>query len=218
MIRVNLAPEPPDFDRCVRQPGLNALAEMVGEVAPVRTGPKREKIADRREDIPSDKLPAYWREAIDDLLRAYHRICAYTGLYIYPVTGAASVDHLVAKSSEWFHVYEWYNYRLACARVNSGKGVKSPLDPFEIEDGWFELELVGYQVLPGAGTHGQLRAAILATIEALHLNDADYRDARATYAEEYLQQHISGDFLRRHAPFVARELQRQGRVLSGEGR
>ncbi len=26
----------------------------------------------------------------------------HTGLYIYPVTGAASVDHLVANSSEWF--------------------------------------------------------------------------------------------------------------------
>ena len=48
MIRVDLAPEPPDFDRRVRQPGLHALAEMVGEVAPVRTGPKREKIAERR--------------------------------------------------------------------------------------------------------------------------------------------------------------------------
>jgi hypothetical protein len=89
--------EPPEFDQRVRQPGFRALAEMVGEVvSPPRRGPKRKKIADRREDIPSDLLPPFWREALDDLLRAYQRICAYTTLYIYPVTGAPSVDHMVA--------------------------------------------------------------------------------------------------------------------------
>jgi 5-methylcytosine-specific restriction endonuclease McrA len=129
MIRVHLAPEPSTFDAEVRQPGLNALAELVGEPSRVRTGPKRPKIADRREDIRSKDFPTYWREALPDLLTAYHRICAYTALYIHRITGAQSVDHMAAKSSHWRDVYEWNNYRLACARVNSRKGVKSPLDP-----------------------------------------------------------------------------------------
>ncbi|MCY1013457.1 hypothetical protein OV079_49615 [Nannocystis pusilla] len=213
---MSLAPEPPDFDRCVRQPGLAALAEMVGETSPNRPGPKRSKLAERREDIPADKLPPYWREAIPDLLRAYRRICAYTALYIYPVTSAASVDHSVAKSIQWRHVYEWYNYRLACARVNSSKGVREALDPFEIENEWFSLELVGYQIVPGEGPQGPLRASILATIEALKLNHVDFRDERAEYAEAYLGRDISFAFLRSHAPFVAQELQRQGRLVADD--
>lgn len=213
MIRVEPAPEPESFDIEVRQPGLNALAALVGEPVPTRTGPKREKIADHRDDIPAKSLYPYWRSANNDLLRAYRRICAYTSLYIHPVTGAHSVDHMVAKSNDWRHVYEWTNYRLACARVNSGKGVRSPLDPFEIADGWFELELVGYQVLPGAAVQGPIRSQIEATIAILHLNDSDHRLARGQYAEDYLTSAITYDYLKRRAPFVAHELHRQGKLL-----
>jgi hypothetical protein len=212
MIRVHLAPEPSTFDAEVRQPGLNALAELVGEPSRVRTGPKRPKIADRREDIRSKDFPTYWREALPDLLTAYHRICAYTALYIHRITGAQSVDHMAAKSSHWRDVYEWNNYRLACARVNSRKGVKSPLDPFEIEDGWFELELVDYQVIPGAGVQEPLRTQVRATIHDLHLNDPNQCLARADYADEYLARHTTLDYLERRAPFVARELRRQNKL------
>ena len=212
MIPVAPATEPPTFDAKVRQPGLNALAELVGESSPVRTGPKRKKIAERREDLRWDDFHPYWREALPDLLTAYKRICAYTCLYIHPVTGAQSVDHMAAKSSEWHHVYEWSNYRLACARVNSGKGVKSPLDPFEIGDDWFELELVGYQLLPGASVQEPLRTKILATIFDLDLNHPDHCLARSEYAEDYLEHGLSFGRLERRAPFVARELRRQGKL------
>lgn len=91
--------------------------------------------------------------------------------------------------------------------------MSAPLDPFEIDDEWFVLDLVGYQVLPGETTQGGLRETILATIAALHLNDADYRLARSEYAEEYLKENgIPLDYLERRAPFVARELRRQNRL------
>lgn len=90
--------------------------------------------------------------------------------------------------------------------------MKSPLDPFEIEDGWFEIELVGYQVIPGAAAKDPLRATIVTTIEELGLNGAALRAAREEYAESYLKGEITLAYLRRHAPFVARELQRQGRL------
>jgi hypothetical protein len=60
MIHVNPAPEPPDFDRKVRQPGLSAIAEMVGEPPLMkRPGRIRSKIADRPEDIPSESFPTF---------------------------------------------------------------------------------------------------------------------------------------------------------------
>lgn len=41
-------------------------------------------------------------------------------------------------------------------------------------------------------------------------------DARAEYAEEYWKGQIQFDYLARRAPFVARELQRQGRLVGGD--
>lgn len=61
MIPVQLASEPEDFDAKVRQRGLQALAEMVGEPdLPKRPGRKRAVIAVSREEIPADKFPSFW--------------------------------------------------------------------------------------------------------------------------------------------------------------
>jgi hypothetical protein len=107
MIHVDPASEPQDFDRNVRGPGLSAIAEMVGE-PPVlkRRGRRRTKIADRREDIPSESFPAFWREGLDDMMLAYNQICVYMATYIETVTGAATVDHMIPRSVEWSQVYE----------------------------------------------------------------------------------------------------------------
>ncbi len=211
MIPVQPAPEPPDFDAKVRIPGLRAVAELVGECPEgTRCGPPRAPVAARREDIPPDRYPPFWRAALGDLLTAYNRICAYTCLYIYPVTGGPSVDHIQPVSQNWDKVYEWGNYRLACALTNSRKGVVADvLDPFEVKSGWFELEFTGFQVLAGRDLDGPTRERVDRTISRLALNDYDCRRAREEYAVEYQRGHISLDFLVRHAPFVAQELCRQ---------
>ena len=122
MIPVTPAPKPADFDRKVRQPGLSAIAELVGEPPLVkRRGPRRKKIADRREDIPPESFPPFWRESLDDMMSAYDQICAYMAIYIERVTGAATVNHMIPRSVEWSQVYEWDNYRLACSLMNSRK-------------------------------------------------------------------------------------------------
>lgn len=214
MIRVTPAPEPPHFDQKVRIPGLRAIAELVGESPrPPRPGRPRRKIAERREDIPWDAFPPFWREVLPDLAAAYQRICAYVCLYIEPVTGAVSVDHMVAKSRAWDRVYEWENYRLACALMNSRKkAMQTVLDPFEVEDDWFALELVGYQLVPGPGATGEIRMRVERTIQELGLNDSICRKAREEYAESYLTGAIRLDYLERRAPLIARELRRQGRL------
>jgi hypothetical protein len=71
---------------------------------------------------------------LDDMLVAYKRLCAYTCLYIEHVTGGATVDHMIPKSTHWDHVYEWSNYRLACGLMNGRKNdARDVLDPFEID-------------------------------------------------------------------------------------
>ncbi len=211
MIRVERAPEPADFDRKVRQPGLRAIAEMTGAPElPKRRGRPREVIAASPDEIPADKLPPFWTEALPELLEGYGRVCAYMSFYIERVTGAASVDHMLPKSTDWREIYEWCNYRLACSLMNSRKNAyQDVLDPFEIEDGWFRMELVGYQVIPDPDLPPDIHEKVQATIDRLKLNDYECLRLREEYAEEFYRGDISQARLRRHAPFLAREIEQQ---------
>jgi hypothetical protein len=215
VIRVAPAAEPLAFDRRVRIPGLRAIAEMIGELPPRPSGHRFEVVATRREDIPANKFPAYWTEALGDLMAAYNRICAYSCFRIHPVTGARSVDHMAPKSRAWHTVYEWSNYRLASSLLNSRKReFGDVLDPFEILDGWFQLELVGFQVLPAADVPQEVRTAVQETINRLGLND--FRRDREKDAEWYWTRDVSLRVLRAESPFVAGELRRQGRLNPGD--
>jgi hypothetical protein len=232
MIHVVPASEPVSFQTNVREPGLRAIAEMVGKPPPYpRTSgrphtrryfpqPKKSTTPPvpitNEADLPAEEFPAYWTNALDDLKTEYRYVCAYSCFRIHEVTGAASVDHMVAKSKAWNCVYEWDNYRLACSRLNARKSdFPDVLDPFEVEDGWFELELVGFQVLPGKDlTDTSIRDQVQATIDRLCLND--FRKDRETDANAYWDGHISLVWLTRESPFVARELRRQGRLRDGD--
>lgn len=216
MIRVEPAPEPAAFDEQVRQPGLRALAELVGELPTKRRRgrPRKDQSAySRREEIPSDRFPPKWTAVLPELLASYRRICAYTCFYIEEVTGAATVDHMLPKSSSWEQAYEWSNYRLACAFANTYKNAaQDALDPFEIEDGWFQLELVGFQVIPNPALPEARRAQVEATIARLHLNADECRRQREDIFHAYTSKDISLPYLERRAPFIARELHRQGKL------
>jgi hypothetical protein len=218
MIHVDPAPEPPDFDRKIRQPGLSAIAEMVGEPPLVRRrGPRRGKCADRREDIPTECFPPFWRYGLDDMMRDYNQICSYMAIFIEKVTGAATVDHMIPRSVEWSQVYEWSNYRLACSLMNSRKSdAIFVLDPFQVKTGWFELEFVGFQVEPAATLSSLIRRRVEKTIARLRLNDRECRELRRWYVFEYEAKEISLAHLTRRAPFIAVELRRQGRLPEGD--
>lgn len=210
MIRLELAPEPPDFDEKVLKPGLRAIAEMVGEPdLPKRRGRKRKVIAVTRDEIPSDEFPPCWTAVLPELLEAYGRVCAYMSFYIERVTGAASVDHMLPKSVKWDEVYQWSNYRLACSLMNSRKNhYQDVLDPFEIEDDWFRMELVGYQVIPANSLTEDIRDQVQATIDRLKLNDYECLKLREEYVEAFQKNDISLHRLRQRAPFLAREFER----------
>lgn len=214
MIRVIIANEPQSFDRTVRQPGLVAIAELVGETSThVRKGPKRKAIAATREDISGKAFPPFWRKALPDMLTSYKRLCAYLGLYIEHGTGNSSIDHMVPKSRAWDRVYEWSNYRLACGLMNSRKSsMESILDPCEIEEGWFAIEFVAYQVKPADHLPATIAQQVWNTITQLALNDEECCKARGAYIEGYLDVGIPLSHVEERSPFIARELRRQGHL------
>jgi hypothetical protein len=215
MMPVTLAPVPTEFDAKVRQPGLRAIAEMVGKPSPYpRTaGKKHAKVADQERDIPADAFPPYWREALPEMLAAYERRCAYLAMYIHHATGTPTVDHVLPKSYAWNHVYEWPNYRLCAAIINAKKGALLTLvDPFAIGPGWFSLNLTTLHVERGQAAPPAEWSRIDATLPVL--NHKLCVDERDEYVRCYWLGAAAGGFnlayLEERAPFIASELERQG--------
>lgn len=206
MIRVEPQPEPPGFDETVRRHGLRVLAELRGRPVQKRPGPRRKV----KEIIEVEDLPDYWTRCLDDLHAAYRGICAYSCLYIPHVVGSKTTDHFLAKvSAEPEQAYEWSNYRLACSLMNSRKGTKSVIDPFEIEGSWFQLDLSTLGISPDRSLPARLRERVQHTIDELGLDDEECRQARASWYQPYLDGEIAFSFLRRRCPFLVAEIVRQ---------
>jgi hypothetical protein len=197
MIRVAPAPEPSDFDAKVRQPGLPKVAAFkAGTLA---------------------ELPDLWKRCLDQLYGAYKGLCCYSAMFIYRASGIASVEHFAPKSRDPDLTYEWSNYRLASSTINGWKSnYEDVLDPFDIADGWFALVLPDCEVVPGVGLTEARRKRVAETIARLKLNHAKLKDDRAVYYSDYRSGDTNFAFLRRRAPFLALELQRQGLRRAGD--
>lgn len=219
MIRVTPVDEPDDFDEKVRQRGLTAIRALVGD-GPARRARGRpfRKVANRPEDIEPAAFPDYWCDALPQLRRSYDGICAYLGMRVYPGLSGGTVDHYIPKSVSWEHVYEWSNYRFACAEVNRWKGVHIlPYDPFTMPHELCALEFVAFQVTPGNAATGRLEAVVDHMInKQLRLNDRLCRDARERYFTDYMNGGTKLYVLERDAPFIAMELRRQRKLLAGD--
>jgi hypothetical protein len=223
MIPVTLAPVPPDFNAKVRHPGLRAIAEMVGKAPQYRrtAGKKHARLANvtQEQDIPADKFPPYWRDVLPEMLAAYERRCAYLAMYIHHATGNPTVDHVVPKSYAWNQVYEWNNYRLCAAIINSKKGALLTLvDPFAIGPGWFALNLNTLHVEQGPAAPQPEWARIDATLPVL--NHRLCMQEREEYVRCYRLGPGAGGFdlayLEYRAPFIASELRRQNQLVRGD--
>ena len=189
MIRVDPQPEPPDFDRDVRQPGCIFLSN--------NPNPR------------GRKLPGLWRKALPDLWRIYDGVCAYSSHW-FPLLGGGSVDHFVPKSADPGLAYEWSNYRLSTALLNSRKGNRQDIvDPFMITGDWFVLVFPALLVKPAANLPPALFNDVQTTIDALELNHEVLISIRLGYVLDYCDNDVTLAYLQRRAPFLAHELIRQ---------
>lgn len=216
MIPVARKDEPADFDAKVRQPGLSAIDELVGRPPRLRRrGRKRAKIAETEEQIKSHQFPPFWTESLDQMMVLYEQRCAYLGLHLERSTGNPSIDHFVAKAKNWRLVYEWSNFRLCASLVNAKKGVEPVVDPFEIGEGWFALNLDSLYVEAGPSVPADRLHLIESTLPVLNLPEC--RKDRGEYIRLYRLGPGNGgidlQFLRLRAPFVAQEMQRQGALV-----
>ncbi|MCB9654086.1 MAG: hypothetical protein H6729_08165 [Deltaproteobacteria bacterium] len=221
MVPVALAPVPPEFDEKVRQPGLNAIAEMVGKPLPYpgKSRKKHSKIVNQESDIPAKAFPPYWRDVLPEMLSAYERRCAYLAMYIHSATGGPTVDHVVPKSRAWRQVYDWSNYCLCAAIINSKKGALLTLvNPFTVGPDWFTLNLYTAQVERGATAPRAEWKRIDATLPVL--NHRLCIEERKEYLDCYRRGPglcgIDITYLERRAPFIAGELRRQGKLVRGD--
>ncbi|MBD1894153.1 hypothetical protein [Coleofasciculus sp. FACHB-129] len=196
MIPVQLQPEPADFSQRVRDKGAAFLNKV--------PHPKNKDWINRE----------YWQESLDDLYEAYGHICTYSAQWIPRTEGSPTVDHFIPKSVEPKLAYEWQNFRLACLKLNTRKGThQDVIDPFWMPTGCFILEFPSLQIKPAPILKDPLKQRVIDTIKHLKLNeDAKCVKGRQDWLIPYCQKVYPFDYLKRRAPFIAYELERQALV------
>jgi hypothetical protein len=219
VIPVQRRPPPADFDALVRIPGLRRLHEKVGLPPPpglartsgapcrqlVREGVALTSLAELRGADLSD----HWVEAIDMLIAAYGPTCMYSCFRVRLGVDVPTVDHMAPKSVAPARAYDWDNMRLALPRFNANKGAAvDVVDPFDVLEGMFALELVSGQIRPGARAGAAL--VVAAAVAALKLNAPDTCARRAELVADHQVGGVSLDHIRKENPFVAAEIERQG--------
>lgn len=197
MIPIVPKPEPANFDKRVRKPGIIWLQN-------------NGIVLDQAPPDPA-KLPTYWSRTQRELWEAYDGVCAYLCIYIPWGMGAHSTDHFVPKSKDAGQAYEWANYRLCCMSMNRHKNnFNDVVDPFQIQPDTFILNLASGKVSPHPHLTPDLYEKVIQTIDRLKLNDPENQKMRAEHYTYYLKEEYSDTYLKKNSPFVWYEAQRQG--------
>jgi hypothetical protein len=196
MIRVQPRPEPSHFNGRVRLRGRRFLART-----PHPTGAQW-------------KTHDYWTEAKFDLHDAYNGICNFVCHWIPRCTGSITVEHFRPKARYPRLAYEWDNLRLMCGTLNGRKSdYQNVIDPFQVVDGMFVIEFPSLMVKPSDTISRPQARRVQATIDRLRLNDeGTCLHGRKRYVRDYCQGLVDFEYIRRDAPFIAYELERQGLV------
>jgi 5-methylcytosine-specific restriction endonuclease McrA len=192
MIPVQAQPESIHFSKQVRIPGQQFLSKIPKPTSQQWRG---------RE---------YWQRVLPDMRKAYDSICAYSAFWIPHSTGNHSIDHFIPKSKQPSLAYEWHNYRYVSARFNSRKGTHTIVDPFKLLQGWFRLDFKSFLIKPNSEVSANQKEKLWETIKHLKLNDdEDLVIERQTWYLNYLNKEISFGHLKKKAPFIALEAERQ---------
>jgi hypothetical protein len=185
MIRFERVPQPANFAAKAEVPGAKWLREN-----------------------PDAKRPKdFWTPFKGDLAEGFRFLCAYSVMY-EPV---GTVDHFVSCDEDRSKAYDWENYRYCAGWINSSKGnVKATkvLDPFEIEDGWFEIILPSLQLIVSDTIPDEHRERADFVLKRLHLRDDErvLRQRREWY-RMYQEGEITIKGLRKKTPLIARAVE-----------
>lgn len=221
MIRIHIPDPPENFEETVVKPGANAIALLNDQPLPYPNLPgvkqlkKTKKINGQTVAKTIDDFP-YWIRCLKQLHRAYHGICAYTCFRIERLA-FPNVEHFIAKTRNGHaEAYEWKNFRLACGYVNAAKHIFADiLDPAEIQDGWFQLDLYTLKVKADTMQSTELQAQITATIMRLKLDGYRVKEMRRHMLEHFRTGRVTLAYLEMDNPFLYKELLRQG-IYSGD--
>lgn len=180
MIRFEVSPKPEGFEEHVERVGLAWLAEN-----------------------SAGRPPAHWREFRAQLADAFGSLCAYGAMH-EPV---GTVDHFVSVDEDRSRSYDWTNYRFCAGWLNSSKQSllsTQILDPFEVQNDWFEVLLPSLQLVLTPQVPNECRERAQFVLRRLHL-DHDERILRQR--REWLRMYEDGELnlagLEKKAPLIA---------------
>lgn len=184
MIHFDKIVEPPEFDERARKPGLKWL-----------------------EENPDKRPKNYWSPFKPDLSDGFGRLCAYSVMF-EPV---GTIDHYISVSRNKMLAYEWSNYRFASAWLNSSKKAEDDkiLDPFEVQDDWFEILLPSLQLIVTNHIPDEYREKAEYTVKRLRLRDDEriIRQRREWY-RMYRDGEVNLEGLKKKAPLIARAIEK----------
>jgi hypothetical protein len=163
MIPVSKVPEPRGFKKKCKDKGLEWLDANPGK----RKG-----------------FPAYWTAFQPKLADGFHNRCGWWAMEIED----GAVDHYLSKWNHRDKAYDWGNYRYIAGSVNSSKRNHDDavLDPYEVQEGWFEVLLPSMQLRRTDAVPVHLRAKADFTIRQLKLSTAiKVRRNRRRWYEAY---------------------------------
>jgi hypothetical protein len=97
-------------------------------------------------------------------------------------------------------------------KINNIKGDKTGiLDPFDVKDDWFFLEIRSCLIKANLMLDKALRSMINVAIDSLTLNSDDrFVQERCDTLIDYAKGEMSMEFLGKRYPFLAKEVRRQG--------
>ncbi|VGO21718.1 hypothetical protein [Pontiella sulfatireligans] len=192
MLKCTMHPEPPGFQDKVGKPGANFLKN--------NPNPK------------SSDFPAYWSYVHSDLYSCYRGICNFCATWMPRAsknTGneASSIDHFIPKTVDKNAAYKWSNYRLCRGSINNSKDISTDvLDPFHINNNWFEMDFRRNAIKPADCLSTLIESQVQDTIRILGLNGSILKSERLSVIIQYLKK--GGTTIERRYPFLHKEMVR----------
>jgi hypothetical protein len=182
MIHVDQQKEPADFDRKCRKRGAAWIQS-------------------HQPPIPRPDGKSYWGHFHEDVEAEFHSRCGYYAMYIHD----GEIDHFIPWDQSPQLGFEWNNFRFIDSRLNKKKLARTLLDPFIVQNDWFEIEIPSLELkITSVLTDPSLRQSAENTVEWLKLrNGRRVLQMRARAYEDY-RRYRDMDKLEMMAPLVAR--------------